>query len=168
MVRSIRHLIIARRSSHGDPDRLTRIRAGTEVHGSLTAVAGSAVLVEGTLNGDILGGGVVYVAPSGRVRGSIEGQEVIVAGEIDGDVHASGRCEVHASGQVIGAVRTGACLFLEGARVAGTVRIGAVDERVLAAVAARDAAARDASARDAGVRPTSTNSPRAFRMVLEP
>ena len=104
------------------------IRAGTEVSGSVTAAAGNAVLVEGLLNGDILGGGVVYVATSGRVRGFIEAKEVVVAGEIHGDVKAQSRCEVHATGLVVGSVNASTCLFLERARVIGAMRIGQVDD----------------------------------------
>ena len=104
------------------------IRAGTEVLGSVTAAAGNAVLVEGLLNGDILGAGTVYVAAAGRVRGFIEAKEVVVAGEIHGDVKAQTRCEVHATGLVVGSVNASTCLFLEGARVIGALRIGQVDD----------------------------------------
>ena len=104
------------------------IRAGTEILGSVTAVAGNAVLVEGVLNGDILGAGIVYVAASGRVRGFIEAEEVVVAGEIHGDVKAKSRCEVHATGLVVGSVNATTCLFLEGARVIGALRVGQADD----------------------------------------
>ena len=104
------------------------IRAGTEVMGSVTAADGNAVLVEGLLNGDILGAGVVYVAALGRVRGFIEAKEVVVAGEIHGDVKVQSRCEVHATGLVVGSVNASTCLFLEGARVIGALKIGQVDD----------------------------------------
>ncbi len=137
------------------------IRAGTEVLGSVTAVAGSAVLVEGVLNGDILGAGVVYVAATGRVRGFIEAKEVVVAGEIHGDVKAQSRCEVHATGLVVGSVNASTCLFLEGARVIGALRIGQVDDHVpaLAPSAAAALVAPGVAKPQAG---------RAYRLELDP
>ena len=133
------------------------IRAGTEVLGSVTAADGNAVLVEGLLNGDILGAGVVYVAPLGRVRGFIEAKEVVVAGEIHGDVKAQSRCEVHATGLVVGSVNASTCLFLEGARVIGALKIGQVDD--LAPAPAPSAAPAIVARGKAG---------RAYRLELDP
>jgi len=170
MSQFLRDMFSGRRASISDAQRLSRIRSGTEVHGSVTADATSAVLVEGVLHGDIHGDGVVYVAIGGEVRGAIEGREVIVAGEVVGDVTARERCEVHATGQVLGAMRTSACLVVEGARVAGRVQIGELDARAVRTMEARDASTRDTVTRDAGARmPPSAELPaRSYRMVLEP
>jgi cytoskeletal protein CcmA (bactofilin family) len=103
---------------------VTHIRAGMELRGVIHANAGSAVMVEGVQHGDIYGAQVVFVAAGGKVDGSVHAEEVIVAGEVDGEVHAAQRTEVHATGVIVGLVHTKAALFLEGARVNGTVRIG--------------------------------------------
>jgi cytoskeletal protein CcmA (bactofilin family) len=100
------------------------VHEGAEMHGALQANAGSTVMVQGTQRGDITGARVVFVASSGVVDGSVYADEVIVAGEVIGEVHASRRAEVHSSGVVIGTILTKAALFLEGARVNGSLRIG--------------------------------------------
>lgn len=107
------------------PEGYTLIRAGSEVSGTLNA-AGGAVLVEGTQRGDIEHAKVVFVGAAGRVIGTISADEVIVAGTVDGEVVARSRCEVHSTGMVLGAIRATACLWLEGARVAGQVLVGNV------------------------------------------
>jgi len=128
MVGTLRARLSRRGRPPSEAERMSWIRAGTEVMGSVTAADGNAVLVEGLLNGDILGAGVVYVAALGRVRGFIEAKEVVVAGEIHGDVKVQSRCEVHATGLVVGSVNASTCLFLEGARVIGALKIGQVDD----------------------------------------
>jgi cytoskeletal protein CcmA (bactofilin family) len=100
------------------------VHEGAEMHGVLQAKAGSTVMVQGTQRGDITGARVVFVASSGVVDGSVYADEVIVAGEVIGEVHASRRAEVHSSGVVIGTILTKAALFLKGARVNGSLRIG--------------------------------------------
>ena len=106
-------------------DGYTHIKSGTEVSGTLNA-CGSAVLVEGTQRGDIENARVVYVGAEGRVFGVISADEVIVAGTVDGEIVARTRCEVHATGLVTGSISAIACLWLEGARVSGQVRVGQV------------------------------------------
>lgn len=161
---SLRARLLSWRRTAADTEQMSWIREGTEVHGSVTAVAGSAVLVEGVLHGDVLGGGIVYVAAAGRVRGSIQAEEVVVAGEIHGDIQAKSRCEVHSTGLVIGSVHASACLFLEGARVAGVFRIGQVEERLVPVVQAFPSPVNNT-----GARATAAPSPaKAYRMALEP
>ena len=122
-------------------------------------VAGSAVLVEGTLLGDILNAGTVYVAETGRVRGMIQAEEVVVAGEIHGDVHARARCEVHPTGLIVGSVRSNACLFREGARVAGVFRVGQVEALLPAASAPTTGCPRRGRRQQSARRPARTGLP---------
>jgi cytoskeletal protein CcmA (bactofilin family) len=100
------------------------VHEGAEMHGVIQAAPGSTVMVQGTQRGDIAGARIVFVAASGVVDGSVYADEVIVAGEVIGEVHASRRAEVHSSGTIIGTIHTKAALFLEGARVNGSLRIG--------------------------------------------
>jgi cytoskeletal protein CcmA (bactofilin family) len=144
-------------------EAISWIREGTEVHGSVAAIQGSTVLVEGILNGDILGAASVYIAESGRVTGSIRAQEAIVAGEIHGDVFATSRCEVHATGLIVGSVHASACLLIEGARVAGAFRIGDVGQHVAASDAALDMS-EPARRRKTALGTVAT---REYRVVLE-
>jgi len=161
MIGTLRARLSRRGRPPSEAERMSWIRAGTEVLGSVTAMAGNAVLVEGVLNGDIVGAGTVYVAASGRVRGFIESKEVVVAGEIHGDVKAQGRCEVHATGLVVGSVNARTCLFLEGARVIGALRIGQVDDHA-PALAPSAAPALDAP------RVAKPQAGRAYRLELDP
>ena len=50
--------------------------------------------------------------------------EVIVAGHVEGEIRATHRVEVHATGLVQGEVSAASCLWLEGGRVIGMVRVG--------------------------------------------
>ena len=159
---TIRSWCTRQRGQRAEGEQISWIRAGTDFLGSVSVVAGSAVLVEGTLLGDILNAGTVYVAETGRVRGMIQAEEVVVAGEIHGDVHARARCEVHPTGLIVGSVRSNACLFREGARVAGVFRVGQV-EALLPAASAPTAGA-SASPETPAVGPTA----RAYRVTLTP
>jgi cytoskeletal protein CcmA (bactofilin family) len=125
LLRTIRRILPVWLGGTPRPEGYTHIKAGTEVSGTLNA-AGGAVLVEGTQRGDIEHAKVVFVGADGRVLGTISADEVIVAGTVDGEVVARSRCEVHSTGMVLGAIRATACLWLEGARVAGQVRVGDV------------------------------------------
>jgi cytoskeletal protein CcmA (bactofilin family) len=159
MTRFLRGMLSGRRAAIEDAQRLSAIRRGTSVHGPITADPTSALLVEGVLNGDIHGNGVVFVAVGGEVRGSIEAREVIVAGEVFGDVTAHERCEVHGTGLVLGAMRTGACLILEGARVSGRMLVGEPDGKALEVFEALDAGGRKAENRDSSLRLPGTVQP---------
>lgn len=106
-----------------EKDRVTCIRSETELTGTLNA-NGDSVLIEGLQRGDILNAGAVFVNATGRVFGDISAEEVIVAGCVEGDIRATRRVEVHATGLVQGEVSASSCLWLEGGRVIGMVRVG--------------------------------------------
>ena len=102
---------------------VTCIRSQTTLTGTLDA-NGDSVLVEGLQRGDIVNAGAVFVNESGRVFGDIIADEVIVAGHVEGEIRATARVEVHATGLVQGEVSAASCLWLEGGRVIGMVRVG--------------------------------------------
>lgn len=106
-----------------DAARVTCIRSQTAVSGTLDA-NGDSVLIEGLQRGNIVNAGAVFVNESGRVFGDISADEVIVAGHVEGEIRATSRVEVHATGLVHGEVSAASCLWLEGGRVIGMVRVG--------------------------------------------
>lgn len=106
-----------------DAPRVTCIRSQTAITGTLDA-NGDSVLVEGLQRGDIINAGAVFVNETGRVFGDISADEVIVAGHVEGEIRAASRVEVHATGLVQGEVSAASCLWLEGGRVIGMVRVG--------------------------------------------
>jgi len=112
-------------SGGGDHDaaHVTCIRSQTAVTGTLDA-NGDSVLVEGLQRGDIINAGAVFVNETGRVFGNVSADEVIVAGHVEGEIRAANRVEVHATGLVQGEVSAASCLWLEGGRVIGMVRVG--------------------------------------------
>lgn len=109
--------------SEHEAARVTCIRSNTAITGTLDA-NGDSVLVEGLQRGDIVNAGAVFVNETGRVFGDISADEVIVAGHVEGEIRAVNRVEVHATGLVQGEVSAASCLWLEGGRVIGMVRVG--------------------------------------------
>ena len=129
-------------------DRVTCIRSQTEITGTLDA-NGDSVLVEGCQRGDIVNAGAVFVNETGRVFGDISADEVIVAGHVEGQIRAANRVEVHATGLVQGEVSASSCLWLEGGRVIGMVRVGQAGDLTTPVPASGDARRAPSAAAEA-------------------
>ena len=78
------------------------------------------VRIDGILRGSLRAGGVVEVAPGGRIeRGPVHAADVRVAGTVVADVHASGRVEIWAGGVIDGDVHAASLDVERGARFRG-------------------------------------------------
>jgi cytoskeletal protein CcmA (bactofilin family) len=95
---------------------------------------GGAVVVEGTVDGDVVAfGGDIEIAESGTVRGDIEtaGGAVQIAGTVDGDVNASGgTVTISESGQINGSLQASAGVITVDGAVGEAAQLGAESVRL--------------------------------------
>lgn len=102
---------------------LTIIAAGMRLVGDLEGPG--LIKVDGRVEGSLAGARQVIVGREGSVQGNVHGNEVILAGTVDGSVVATDRVEVQGTAAVNGDVHTKVIVVHEGARINGTVRMGA-------------------------------------------
>jgi cytoskeletal protein CcmA (bactofilin family) len=102
---------------------LTIIAAGVHLVGDLDGPG--LIKIDGRVEGSVSGARQVILGPEGSVQGNVHAGEVVLAGAIDGSVIASDRVEVQGSAVVNGDVHTRVIVVHEGAKVNGTVRMGA-------------------------------------------
>lgn len=76
--------------------------------------------VEGCLEGTILGQGLVVVAPSGIVKGTIQARHLRVMGRVEGVFRIEERLEIQGTGWVEGEVELGTLVVDEGGTLQGT------------------------------------------------
>ncbi len=128
------------------------VDAETTVEGTLTA--GDRLRVDGHVRAEVSVGGVLEVAPGGRIEGGpVRAGDVRIAGAILADVQASGTVEVWNGGRLEGDVRAASLDIEEGATFLG---------RSLSAQDASQAPAHSAisaSAGDTGTEPGSDGEP---------
>jgi cytoskeletal protein CcmA (bactofilin family) len=102
---------------------LSIIAAGTRLVGDWE---GSGLIkVDGRVEGSITGARQVIVGRDGVVHGNVQASEVILAGSVEGTIGASERAELQGTASVNGDVNTKVIVVHEGARINGTVRMGA-------------------------------------------
>lgn len=151
------------------PSRRVRSEPYSYLHRD-TVVAGDVSVegrlrIDGTVRGSVRAGGVLEIAPGGRVEGGpVHAAEIRIAGSVVGDVHAEGRAEIWKGGLVDGDVHAASLDVEEGARFRGrSLMHGDVDEgdvdgaepaRGGREVRARDGADAAAGEAGAGPRPT--------------
>ncbi len=81
------------------------------------------LLVEGSQTGDVILGGGLVVADTGRVTGNIRAASVVCRGIIKGDILARGTVHLCAHGQVEGCVEAATLQIEDGARFSGHCRL---------------------------------------------
>jgi cytoskeletal protein CcmA (bactofilin family) len=91
--------------------RTTRVRGRVSGDGDL--------VIEGTVEGDIVLGGDLTIAEGGRATSSIQADAVTLRGELDGDVRARGVVRIEAGARVRGDVLGEAVALEEGAELVG-------------------------------------------------
>jgi cytoskeletal protein CcmA (bactofilin family) len=102
---------------------LSIIAAGTRLVGDWEGPG--LIKVDGRVEGSISGARQVIIGRDGAVQGNVNAGEVILAGTVDGSVLATDRVELQATAAVTGDVHTKAIVVHEGARINGTVHMGA-------------------------------------------
>ena len=102
---------------------LSIIAAGTKLVGDWE---GSGLIkVDGRVEGSLTGARQVIVGRDGVIHGNVKAAEVILAGTVDGSIVATDRAELQSGAAVNGDVTTKTIVVHEGARINGTVRMGA-------------------------------------------
>jgi cytoskeletal protein CcmA (bactofilin family) len=80
----------------------------------------TGIRIEGTVDGTVLSEGLVVVAPSGLVRGTIYAKQLAVLGRIEGVFKIEGCLEIHGTGWVEGEVELDTLVVDEGGTLQGT------------------------------------------------
>lgn len=102
---------------------LTIIAAGVHLVGDIEGPG--LIKIDGRVEGSVSGARQVILGRDASVQGNVHAGEIVVAGAIDGSVVATDRVEVQGSAVVNGDVHTRVIVVHEGAKVNGTVRMGA-------------------------------------------
>jgi cytoskeletal protein CcmA (bactofilin family) len=81
------------------------------------------VRIEGRVKGDVKVGAQILVAQGATIEGDLHTQEAVIAGTVTGGIHASDRVELQATAVVAGDIHTARIAIVEGAKVAGEVKM---------------------------------------------
>lgn len=106
----------------GANDDVSRVADGAVVTGDIETEGN--LRVEGTVRGDIDGGGVVTIAEGGEVRGNVSAERLVVAGRVEGELNASGEITVGETADVAGELTAPLTAIEEGATVEADLQVG--------------------------------------------
>ena len=81
------------------------------------------VRIEGRVKGNVKVGSQILVTHGATIEGDLHTQEAVIAGTVTGAIHASDRVELQATAVVAGDIHTGRIAIVEGAKVAGEVKM---------------------------------------------
>ena len=85
------------------------------------------VRIEGRVRGNVKVGSQILVAQGATIEGDLHTQEAVIAGTVTGAIHASDRVELQATAVVAGDIHTARIAIVEGAKVAGEVKMDVAD-----------------------------------------
>ena len=118
-----------------DESVLERVRGGSRtVIGARTRVKGTlrgqgAILVCGTMRGDVVLHGGLTVAPGALLQADVEVERARVGGRVEGMVRASGSVRIDSSGEVDGEIATPVVDLRPGSVLRGRVAIAGLPGR---------------------------------------
>jgi cytoskeletal protein CcmA (bactofilin family) len=81
------------------------------------------VRIEGRVKGNVKVGSQILVTQGATIEGDLHTQEAVIAGTVTGAIHASDRVELQATAVVAGDIYTARIAIVEGAKVAGEVKM---------------------------------------------
>jgi cytoskeletal protein CcmA (bactofilin family) len=81
------------------------------------------VRIEGRVKGTVKVGSQILVTQGATIEGDLHTQEAVIAGTVTGAIHASDRVELQATAVVAGDIHTARIAIVEGAKVAGEVKM---------------------------------------------
>ena len=61
-----------------------------------------AVRIDGTINGDVVSKGCIFVGKNGKIKGSVQASNIMIAGTIDGNMNIAERIEATATSKIKG------------------------------------------------------------------
>ena len=93
----------------------------TEFHGKL--VFSGFVRIDGSFQGDILGGDMLIAGEGARIEGNILVDNIIISGEVSGNLVVKEKVEIDAKGRFFGDVISSVLVVQEGAVFEGNCRM---------------------------------------------
>lgn len=106
-------------SSYVDGENKTALQPTMRINGNVSG-PGDLVL-NGTLDGDIAIGGLLFLGEGGSIQGKISAGNMILAGRAQGRITVTGMVEIRASGHVVGNIVCQKIVIAEGAYLDGEV-----------------------------------------------
>ncbi|HVR43423.1 MAG TPA: polymer-forming cytoskeletal protein [Thermoanaerobaculia bacterium] len=91
-----------------------------------TVTGDQALVVEGTVKGNVQLRGDLRIGPGARVEATVHAKNVVVEGTVIGDLSAENRIELVATATVEGNIRSPKIIVAEGATFRGSVDMGSV------------------------------------------
>lgn len=112
---------------HGDAEPYTNntknvIGSDVEVKGSIKFV--NDLIMNGTIEGEIVSSGRLIVGKEGFVKGEVKSQNVIISGNVQGNVTAQESCILRENAVVVGDITAGSLSIEEGVTFQGQSRVG--------------------------------------------
>ena len=114
---------------------MTFIGPNISVEGTVTG--SEAVVVEGTLKGNVKLGGELRIGNKARVEATVHARNIVIEGKLNGDVSADERVELVAGSNVNGNIKAPRIVVAEGASFRGNVDMGSKAPREGADVKAK-------------------------------
>jgi cytoskeletal protein CcmA (bactofilin family) len=113
----------------------TFLGANITIEGTLSG--SEAVVVEGTIRGNVSLSGDLRVGTKGRIEATVHARSIVIEGRVEGDVSADERVELVAGSSVDGNIKAPKIVMAEGAKFRGNVDMGSTRPREGAEVKAR-------------------------------
>ncbi len=112
----------ARRDAPATAGGTTFLGANITVEGTLSG--SEAVVVEGTVRGNVNLSADLRVGTKGRVEATVHARSITIEGRVEGDVSADERVELVSGSSVDGNIKAPKIVVAEGARFRGSVDMG--------------------------------------------
>ena len=96
------------------------LRSGTRFEGLVALRAPGRI--DGSVNGEVIGSGLLWIGSSARVNARIAAPEIVIAGEFDGEAEATGRIELLETARVRATLDTKRLVLAEGSFFEGRCR----------------------------------------------
>lgn len=101
-------------------EEISIISVQTKLKGEIETNA--VIEVDGTVEGDIKGEGVVHISNSGKVSGNINAETVFIDGEVNGEIFAT-KVEIGSKGKVLANITSATFIIQEGGVFEGNKRM---------------------------------------------
>jgi cytoskeletal protein CcmA (bactofilin family) len=87
-------------------------------------ISENSIRVEGTVKGEIVAQGDVFIGENGKVLGNITARSILIAGKLTGNVRSDGRLDITRTGSLEGDIETQILIIAEGAEFRGQCFMG--------------------------------------------
>ena len=116
-----------RRDTPAPSGGTTVIGANIIIEGTLSG--SEAVIVEGTIRGNVNLTSDLRVGTKGRIEATVHARSIVIEGRVEGDVSADDRVELITGSTVEGNIKAPKIVVAEGAKFRGSVDMGSTRPR---------------------------------------